>query len=35
MIRNVVSFILMSPEGLSEKKQKAWGTEHHALLQPL
>jgi hypothetical protein len=35
MIRNVLSFILLSPEGLSEKKEKAWETEHQALLRPL
>jgi hypothetical protein len=35
MIRNVLSFILLAPEGLSEKKKKAWETEHHTLLGPL
>jgi hypothetical protein len=35
MIRNVLSFILLAPEGLAEKKEKAWETEHHALLRPL
>jgi hypothetical protein len=35
MIRIVLSFILLGPEGLSEKKAKAWEAEHHALLQPL
>jgi hypothetical protein len=35
MIRKVLSFILLSPEGLSEKKGKEWEKEHHALLGPL
>jgi hypothetical protein len=35
MIRNIVSFILLSPKGLSEKNAKAWEKEHHMLLLPL
>jgi hypothetical protein len=35
MIRKVLRFILLSPEGLSEKKGKEWEKEHHALLRPL
>ncbi|HEV3263751.1 MAG TPA: SMI1/KNR4 family protein [Gemmataceae bacterium] len=35
MLRNVVHFLLVSPDGLSEKKGKAWEEEHQALLEPL
>jgi hypothetical protein len=35
MIRNVLRFILLSPERLSAKKRKAWETEHQALLTSL
>jgi hypothetical protein len=35
MIRKVLSFILLSPEGLSEKNGKEWEKEHHALLKPM
>jgi hypothetical protein len=35
MIRKVLNFILLSPEGLSEKKEKQWEKEHHVLLRPL
>jgi hypothetical protein len=35
MIRKVLSFILLSPEKLSEKKAKEWEKEHHALLESL
>src|SRR6516225_1898847 len=35
MLCNVVHFILVYPDGLSEKKGKAWQEEHLALLGPL
>jgi hypothetical protein len=35
MIRNVLRFILLPPEGLSERKGKVWEEEHQALLRPL
>jgi hypothetical protein len=35
MLRDVVHFLLVSPDGLSEKKGRAWEEEHLALLAPL
>lgn len=35
MVRNVVRFLLVSPDRLSGKKEKAWEEEHLALLRPL
>ncbi len=35
MLRNVVRFLLVSPDRLSGKKAKAWEEEHRALLRPL
>src|SRR5947209_17812150 len=35
MLRNVVRFLLVSPQRLSGKKGKAWEKEHRELLRPL
>jgi hypothetical protein len=35
MIRTVVSFLLLAPEGLSQRKEKEWDKEHETILKRL
>jgi hypothetical protein len=35
MIRNVLTFCLLCPKGLSNRREKAWDRERHARLRAL